>query len=321
MMEAQRFPEDFNGIVAGAPAFDWTGIAANAVTIQKTLYPSSEHLDQTALDKEALKKLQQAILDQCDAQDGLKDGVVQDPPSTHFDLSKVPGLTDEQRKAIEAIYAGVRNDKGPIYPGYTPGAECDPDQWIAWIVGPAPSLAKDHAPDLMFAFGTQIFKYLIFNNPDWNYSTYDLSNFAGDARLAASYLNATNANLDGLKGRKGKLIIWHGWADPALPAQATVDYFRKLQARDPDAGEYCRLFMVPGCLHCGGGPGASEVDWLSVIVEWVEHGAAPAKVIASKRSHGKIETTRPLFSYPTTAIYKGSGDPASADSFVAKQAP
>ncbi len=321
MMEAQRFPGDFDGIVAGAPAFDWTGIAANVVAIQKTLYPDPQHLDQTALDKEALQKLQQAILEQCDAQDGLKDGVVQDPPSAHFDLSKVPGLTDPQRKAVAAIYAGARNDKGPIYPGYTPGAECDPDQWIAWIVGPSPWLVKDHAPDLMFAFGTQIFKYLVFNNPDWNYANYDLSNFGSDTRLAASYLNATNVNLSGFKGRKGKLILWHGWADPALPPQATIDYYRHLQARDPNASEYCRLFMVPGCLHCGGGPGATEVDWLSVIVEWVEHGTAPERVIASKSGHGKIEMRRPLYSYPTTVIYKGSGDPASADSFVPKRAP
>jgi feruloyl esterase len=231
----------------------------------------------------------------------------------------VSGLTDDQRKAIEAIYAGAHIKQQPIYPGYTPGAECDPDQWMTWIVGPARSLAKDHAPDLMFAFGTQIFKYLIFNNPDWDYSTYDWSHFENDARLAASYLNATNANLDGLKGRQGKLILWHGWADPALPPQATIDYYRKLQARDPEAAKYCRLFMVPGCLHCGGGPGASDVDWLSVIVDWVEHGAAPDKVIASKT--GKHEMKRPLYSYPTTAIYKGSGDPASADSFVAKPAP
>jgi feruloyl esterase len=173
----------------------------------------------------------------------------------------------------------------------------------------------------MFAFGTQVFKYLIFNNPDWNYATYDFSHFASDARLAASYLDATNANLDGLKKRQGKLIIWHGWADPALPAQATVDYYRRLQARDPNAADYCRLFMVPGCFHCGGGPGASEVDWLSVISKWVEHGAAPDKVIASKSGGGRVEMRRPLFSYPTTAIYKGSGDPASADSFVAKPAP
>jgi hypothetical protein len=179
---------------------------------------------------------------------------------------------------------------------------------------------NDRAPDLMFSFGTQIFKYLIFNNPDWDYSTYDFSHFPTDSQLAASFLNATNSNLDGLKERKGKLIIWHGWADPALPAEATIDYYRQVLEHDHDAAEYCRLFMVPGCLHCGGGPGASEVDWLSVIVDWVEHGKAPGKLTASKREHGQIIMTRPLFAYPETAVYKGSGDPSSAESFVAKGA-
>jgi feruloyl esterase len=318
MMESQRYPEDFDGIVAGAPAFDWTGIAGNVVAIQKVLYPDPNHIDRTVLDRDALVKLQQGIIEQCDAVDGLKDGVVQDPPSAHFDLSKVAGLTDDQRKAITAIYTGARNDQGLIYPGYTPGAECDPDQWTAWIVGPSPWLVKDHAPDLMFAFGTEIFKYLIFNDPDWNYTTYNLSNLASDTRLAASYLNATNVSLSGLKERKGKLILWHGWADQALPPQATINYYRQLQSHDAQASDYCRLFMVPGCFHCGGGPGASEVDWLSVIVNWVEHGSAPDRVIAAKTNHGKIEMTRPLFCYPTTVVYKGSGDPTSADSFIAK---
>jgi feruloyl esterase len=318
MMEAQRFPADFDGIVAGAPAFDWPGLAANAVAIQKVLYPDAGHLDHTALDKEALTKLQQAIIEQCDAQDGLKDGVVQDPLSAHFDLSKVSGLTDEQRKGIEAIYAGAHNDKGPIYPGYTPGAECDPGQWIAWIVGPVPGLAPKPAPDLMFAFGTQIFKFLVFNNPDWNYSTCDFSNFASDTRLAASYLDATNTDLAAFKARNGKLILWHGWADPALPPQATIDYYRGVQARDPNAAQYCRLFMVPGCLHCGGGPGATDVDWLGAIVDWVEHQKTPDKLIASKHDHGSVVMARPLFGYPATTIYKGAGDPNSADSFIAK---
>jgi len=319
MMEAQRYPNDFDGIVAGAPAFDWTGIAAEAVTIAQTLYPDAAHLEKAVLDKAALQTLQQSILDQCDARDGLKDGVVQDPPTAGFDLAKVPGLTDEQRRAIAVIYAGARNAQGQIYPGYTPGAECDPGQWIAWITGPVPALlTNNHAPDLMFGFGTQIFKYLVFNDPDWNYSTYNLSNFAGDTRLAASFLNATNAGLESFKARKGKLIIFHGWADPALPAQRTVDYYRQVQAHDPNARNYCRLFMVPGCLHCGGGPGATEVDWLAAIADWVEHGHAPDRLIASKTDQGKIVMTRPLFAYPKTAIYKGSGNPNSADSFVAK---
>jgi feruloyl esterase len=319
MMEAQRYPQDFDGIVAGAPAFDWTGIAAADVTIAQTLYPDAAHLDKAVLDKTALQTLQQSILDQCDARDGLKDGVVQDPPTAGFDLSKVPGLTDEQRRAIAVIYGGARNGQGQIYPGYTPGAECDPNQWIAWITGPVPGLAaSDHAPDLMFAFGTQIFKYLVFNDPDWNYSTYNFSNFARDTRLAASFLNATNAGLAGFKARHGKLILWHGWADPALPAQRTVDYYRQVQAQDPNAAEYCRLFMVPGCLHCGGGPGATDVDWLAAMVDWVEHGKSPDRLIASKSDHGKTLMTRPLFGYPRTAVYKGSGDPNSADSFMVK---
>jgi feruloyl esterase len=321
MMEAQRYPNDFEGIVAGAPAFNWTGFAATMVAIAKALYPDPRHLDSTPLTKEALQKLQHAIIEQCDAQDGLKDGVIQDPSSVHFDLTKVEGITDEQRKAIEAIYEGARNTRGPISTGFPCGAECDPDQWIAWLVGPVPQMAKDQVPDLTFAFGTQIFKYLFFNNPEWDYSTYDFSNFEKDTRLGASFLNATNPDLDGFKNRKGKLVLWHGWADPALPAQATSDYYRQVQIHDPKAGDYCRLFLIPGCLHCGGGPGAAEVDWLAVISDWVERDKAPDKLIASKREHGKIVMTRPLFPYPQYAIYNGSGDPDSAESFVAKSPP
>ncbi|MEY2429474.1 MAG: hypothetical protein QOJ40_2359 [Verrucomicrobiota bacterium] len=319
MMEAQRYPKDFDGIVAGAPAFNWTGIAATMVTIARTLYPDPQHLDSTVLNKEALQKLQAAIIEQCDAQDGLKDGIIQDPASAHFDLSKVPDLTDEQRKAIEVIYEGSRNKSGTIYPGFSPVAECVPDQWIAWLTGPAPMLAKDHVPDLTFAFGTQIFKYLIFNQPDWNYATYDFSNFDKDARLAASFLNATDSDLAGFKARNGKLILWHGWADTALPAQGTVDYYRQVQAKDERAGDYCRLFLVPGCLHCGGGPGAAEVDWLSVITDWVERNKAPDKLVALKRENGKVVMSRPLYPYPGKATYKGSGDANSADSFELKR--
>ena len=319
MMESQRYPGDFDGIVAGAPAFNWTGFAAMSVCVAKTIYPDPAHLDHTALDRDALQKLRQSILDQCDEQDGLKDGIVADPPSAHFDLAKVPGLTDEQRRAIAAIYGGARVGQTVIYPGYSPGAECDVDQWVAWIVGPVPPMVqKDHMPDLMFGFGTQVFKYFVFDRPDWDYSTYDLANYPRDTRLAASVLNATNPNLDAFKARKGTLIIWHGWADPALPAQATVNYYRQVRDHDRAAADYCRLFMIPGCLHCGGGPGASEVDWLSTIVDWVEHGKAPDRLVASKRASAKLVMTRPIYPYPRYPIYKGTGDPNRADSFDAK---
>jgi feruloyl esterase len=286
------------------------------VTIAKTLYPDPSQLSSNVLTKATLQKLSDAIIAQCDEQDGLKDGIIQDPAAAHFDLSKVEGLTDEQRKAIETIFHGARDIKGANYPGFFPVAECSTDQWIAWITGPvAPLLIKDHAPDLTFAFGTQIFKYLIFNQADWNYATYDFSNYEQDARLAASYLNATNPDLSGLKARKGRLIIWHGWADTALPAQGTIDYYREVLARDSQAADYCRLFMVPGCLHCGGGPGAAEVDWLAVIVDWVEKSKAPDHLIVSKHEGGKLALTRPLYPYPGVARFKGTGDPNKAESF------
>jgi len=298
MMEAQRYPKDFDGIVAGAPAFDWPGFAATAgVNCGKYYTRTLPTWDKTVLNRETLQKLQQSIMEQCDARDGLDDGVVQDPPSAGFDLSKVPGLTDEQRKAIGAIYAGARNDQGLIYPGFTPGAECDPDQWLPLDYRAlGANCQKIMSASHLFAFGTQVFKYLVFNNPDWNYSTYDFSNYANDTRLAASFLDATNINLDGFKARKGKLIIWHGWADPALPPQATVNYYRQVEARDPEASEYCRLFMVPGCFHCGGGPGASEVNWLSVIVDWVERGKAPERIVAAKSDQGENRDDEAAFS-------------------------
>ena len=170
---------------------------------------------------------------------------------------------------------------------------------------------------MTFAFGTQICKYLIFDQPDWDYSRYDFSNFARDSRLAASFLNATNSNLDAFKARRGKLLIWHGWADPALPPEPTMDYYRRVEAHDAAAREYCRLFMVPGCLHCGGGPGAANVDWLQVIADWVEQGTAPDRLVASKPQQDKT-ITRPLFPFPDTASYRGSGDPDKAENFIRK---
>jgi len=322
MMESQRYPNDFDGIVAGAPAFNWTGFSASMVAIAQALYPDPNHMESAPLTKEVLQKLQEGVLEQCDAQDGLKDGIIQDPLSVTFDLSKVEGLTEEQRKAIDAIGRGAHVNGQSIYPGYPARAGCDPGLWSEWLVGPNPQmLASDHVPNPTFALGTQGFKYLIFNDPDWDYSKYDFANFQKDSQLAASYLNATNPNLDAFKARQGKLILWHGWADPALPAEPTVDYYRQVLEHDATAMDYCRLFLIPGCLHCGEGPGASDVDWLKVIVDWVEHGQAPDRLVASKVRNGPDVMTRPLFPYPDYAVYGGSGDPRKADSFVRKATP
>ncbi|HVV00504.1 MAG TPA: tannase/feruloyl esterase family alpha/beta hydrolase, partial [Verrucomicrobiae bacterium] len=126
MMEAQRYPKDFEGIVAGAPAFSWTGFAAVAVRIAQALYPDPSHLEQNVITRDTLKKLAGAVLEQCDAKDGVKDGIIEDPPSARFDLSKAQGFTDDEKHAIEAIYSGASGPKGKIYPGFAPAAECEP---------------------------------------------------------------------------------------------------------------------------------------------------------------------------------------------------
>ncbi|MCF7974148.1 MAG: tannase/feruloyl esterase family alpha/beta hydrolase [Phycisphaerae bacterium] len=315
MMEAQRYAQDFDGIVAGAPAFDWSGIAALFVHIAQTMYPDPNTLTKTCLTLGDLDLLYAEIMTQADEQDGLKDGIIDDPTAVTFDLSGVSGLTDAQRAAVQAVYDGVSNENGMIYPGFPISAEAGPGGWFAWLVGPIPGRVN-----LSYAFGTNIFKYFVFNDPDWDYSTYDFAHWQTDTRLAGSVLNATDPNLDAFASRGGKLILWHGWSDPALPASATVAYYEEVLTRDAKAMDYARLFMVPGCYHCGDGPGAYQVDWLKVVVDWVEEGNAPDRIIAKKPGPGGAPTmTRPLLPYPQRAKYTGSGDKNDASNFVVRE--
>lgn len=313
MMEAQRYPEDFDGIVAGAPAFNWSGFAAMGIKFAQTLYPDPDNLTQSLLTQDDLNHLYAEVMKQADAQDGLEDGIIQDPLGAEFDLAKVPGLTDEQRAAIQVLYDGVRNADGPIYPGFPIGAEGGEGGWFQWQVGPIPNLVN-----LGFAFSTNIYKYFVFQDADWNYATYDFDGWKKDTHVAASVLNATDPDLTPFAQRGGKLLLWHGWADAALPATETVDYYKEVLDHDPAAPDYARLFMVPGCYHCGGGPGVSGVDWLQEIVDWVEHDQAPDVLIATRPAKdGTPEMTRPLYPWPAHAQYDGDGDPAKAENFEA----
>ena len=312
MMEAQRYPQDFDGIVSGAPAFDWTGIAAMGTNIAQILYPDPKVKDQSILSRDDLEALYRGIMKQADAQDGLKDGIIDDPTAADFDLSRVEGLTAKQRVVLQAIYDGPRKDGEAIYPGFPIGAESGDGGWYQWVTGPLPDLVS-----LSYAFSTNIMKYFLFNDPEWDYSTYDFSNWEKDSRLAASVLSATDPDLSAFDARGGKLVLWHGWSDAALPAQATIEYYEEVLKRDSQAMDYVRLFMVPGCYHCGGGPGISRVDWLKVVVEWVEAGKAPDRIIASRSAReGQAAMTRPLFPYPDRAQYSGSGDVNDAASFI-----
>ena len=326
MMEAQRYPDDFDGIVAGAPAFDWPALAAEFVQNTQAVYPS--RLTEPVINKEHIRMLQEAILKQCDMMDGVKDGILNNPTMCKFDftsLPKCPGdvpgkdcFTTSQINAVKKIYEGVAIGNGIAYPGFPFGQENQPDGWQAWITGPYEGMQKAGYPTLQAYFGIEVFKYLIMQDPDWNYLTYDFKGHEKEIRYASAYLDATSTDYSGFKNRKGKIIFWHGWNDPALSAFATIDHYNAVRANDPETGNYMRLFLLPGVLHCGGGDGPAQVDWIALIRNWVEKNNAPERVIASKIVDGKEVMSRPIFPYPGEAVYKGKDDTNKESSFVLK---
>jgi hypothetical protein len=311
LMEAQRFPDDFDGIIAGAPAFDWTSIGGQFIRTAQVTFPDARNLATPLFTLESLKALEARILDKCDALDGVKDGVMEDPRKCTFDLSTVTELTDAQRKALKVLYAPTNNGEGEIYPGRPFGGEGQNGGWTPWITGNGQG-SLDHA------FGTNLFKFIVFNDPNWDYTKYDLANLRNDTALTATFLNAADPNLDGFKAKGHKLILWHGWADPALTPLASVRYFEQVRARDPNSEDYFRMFMMPGVLHCGGGTGPDAVDWPAAIADWVENGKAPSRLTARKMVNGAPTRTRPLCAYPATAQYKGSGSTDDEANFVCR---
>jgi feruloyl esterase len=322
LMEAQRYPDDFDGIVSGAPAYDFTGVGAQFIKDIQAAFPDPRALNTQVLTPDVLKSVESQIVAKCDALDGVKDGLIDDPRACRVDVGSLAGLTDAQRAALKTIYGETRNKDGVIYPAQPVGGEGEPAGWPAWITGggaAAPGAAAAlGAPSARFAFGTELFKYFVFDDPAWDYSTYEFSNFKKDTAKTATILNATSPDLDAFKTKGHKLLLWHGWSDPALTALGSIKYYEQVHARDPNAADYFRMFMLPGVLHCAGGPGPDTADWTAAIDEWVEAGKAPERIVARKIVNGAVTRTRPLCAYPEKAVYKGSGSIDEADSFVCK---
>jgi len=322
MMESQRYPDDFDGIVAGAPAYDWTAIGAMGVQTAQAIYPNPRDPSDRTLTPEVLRLLSDAVLEACDDLDGVTDGILNDPRGCDFRPEDLPRCTAggggacvsaSALQAIRLIYRGPMVGGRVIYPGYPSGGEAESSGWGLWIGGG--SGAGPGLPSLHFGFGTQIYKYFVFDDAEWDYSAYDFSTWASDTRAAAKILNATDTDLTAFDVSGGKLILWNGWSDPAITALGTIRYYEGLREGDPDADEYARLFLLPGVLHCGGGPGPDQVEWLETIRKWVEEGEAPARLTATKRAaDGIVEIQRPLCAYPQVARYDG-GDPRREESF------
>ncbi len=261
--------------------------------------------------------LHKAVVDACDALDGITDGVLDDPRRCRFDPATLACtdadgptcLTAPQVAAVRSIYAGPTNPRTrePIYPGLEPGAE---RMWPIVAAGPGP-----------FGVFTSHFRYLVFKDPRWDYRTIDFdADIALADRLDGNIINATDPNLAPFIARGGKLLLYHGWADWALAPRTTIAYYDRVVATvgAAEARNAVRLFMMPGMDHCGGGEGPSVFDPVAALEEWVEKGKAPDQIIASRITGGKVDRTRPLCPYPQVATYKGVGSTDDAGSFVCR---
>jgi Tannase and feruloyl esterase len=309
LMEAQRYPEDFDGIVAGAPANYWTHLLTESLwDVQALLIQPGSYIPAAKL-----PAIENAVLAACDAADGVKDGVVDDPPRCHFDPAvlscKGPEsdacLTAPQVAALRKLYDGA----GPkVFPGHAAGGEGGPAGWTAWVTGAAPEKS------LGFFFGTQFFKNMVYQDAAWDYHTFGVQRDLkkADEKMAHD-LNANDADLRPFEHRGGKLILYHGWSDAAISPYNTIEYYNRLAGRlkAKETAEFVRLYMAPGMQHCGGGPGPNTFDMNKPIEAWVEQGVPPGPIVATRPGR-----SRPLCPYPEVAKWKGSGSTDDAANFA-----
>jgi feruloyl esterase len=322
LMSAQRFPDDFDGIVVGAPVLDFSTTMVNNVSTSRALAAAP-------ISPEKLKIVARQVYAKCDRADGLVDGLITDPRQCAFDPEKdlpicAAGTEGEcftmaQIRALQAVYRGAESGGKRIFWGQPVGAEIDmPSQggmrtgWSAWLISPS-------GPTISESFAQTFFRYLAFQKPDPNYDLKSFNLDSDPARLhfISAILDAKNPDLSRFKMRGGKIIMYFGWADTALNPLMGIDYYEKVgTTMGSTAKDFFRLFMVPGMAHCRGGVGTDEFDAFTPLLEWVEKGVPPNQIMATQSSGGKAMRSRPLCPYPQVAKYNGTGSPDESRSFV-----
>jgi len=326
LIEAQRFAGDFDGIVAASPWVDQTGFTIGAMWNQKAVSTAGVTPAKLALVGEKVKE-------KCDAIDGLKDGLIDDPRKCAFDPARdVPAcsdgsdrpdcLTAAQAEAIAKVYSGPMSHGRGVFPGYMPGSEAvisnlfgggSGSGWLNVIVATRPG-AKP--ADFNLAEGTM--RYLVPTppKPDYDYQTFD---FDRDIHLLdywSTQADAKNPDLSKFRKHGGKLIMTYGWADSILQPMMGVNYYEQALAKNgPDTPEFFRLFMAPGMAHCGGGIGPDRHDSMTAVIDWVEKGKMPESMLASRVVNDQVVRTRPLCPYPQVARYSGEGSIDEAANF------
>jgi len=311
MNEAQRYPADYDGVVAGASGFSMAPLSARF--LMSALLARSD--PDGVLSPDDWKLVTKAAVDQCDGIDGVKDGVIQDPRKCAFDPAKVPGLSAAKaRQAAKILGPLLASDGHQLYPGLPPGA--------AFV-----------AQDRQVGIATRFFGEWVYQDPHWDPMTFDLTRDYAAAEDQIAGLRFSNPDLEPFERHGSKLITYVGWSDPIVPAMANIKYHDSVTSYlgEERTNSFFRLFMVPGMGHCAGGDGATEFgqafrpdppiedaahDVLTAVMEWVEHQRAPDKIIASSVKDSVVSMTRPLCAYPKFAHYSGHGDINNSNSFT-----
>jgi hypothetical protein len=328
LISAQRFPQDFDGIIAGAPVLNFVD------TVTQSLW-NSLVLAETPVPIAKMKLVADAVYARCDAKDGLKDGIIDDPRRCDFDptrdVAQCPAgqdgencLTPAQAGAIKKIHEGLKVDGKPSHFGQPVGAEVigaspmtgGPSEsgWNRWLIPPA------GGKPIQGVFGESFVRYFLpKSDPALDVAKFDYARDIAKYADARALLNATNPDLRAFRARGAKLLMYFGWADTALPPVMGIEYYLKAVAfnglHTPD---FFRLFMVPGMFHCRGGVGADRFDAMTTLINWVENGVAPGTINASQVDKGKVVRTRPLCPYPLVARYSGTGSPDDSANFACK---
>jgi len=316
LTEAQRFPTDYDGILAGAPANYLTHLQAAQLAFGLATRVDPATNLEMPFDK--LPMIHRAVLRACDAADGVTDGLIENPAACRFDpavLTCKGGdasdcLTPPQVQALKRIYGDVRTSDGrKIFPGLPMGSE------LEWKL----------MSSMQVGFAQTFYRYFVFQNPEWNYATMNIDRDVAFAdEHIGKQLNSINADLRPFRDHGGKLIQYHGWADWGITPYSSIDYFNTVvatvggsmsDAARRDVQQFHRLFMLPGVSHCSGGAGPDQFAGLTALEQWVEQGKAPERIEAAKVVDGKTVRTRPLCPYPQAARYQGTGSTDEAANF------
>ena len=326
LMEAQRYPEDFDGYVIGAPVLFLSGLQMKAIWNYQAVGDGPGKIT-----RDKLRALADGVYGKCDALDGLKDGLIENPLKCDFDPAKdLPRcaagqdspdcFTPAQIAALKKVYDGPHDSKGrQLFPGMPPGGEA-----FAMAGGRGGAQLRsgwDGSLANSFNLSNSFMQYMAFDpppGPAWDYHSYNFDADPQRMSAVALRIDATIPDLTAVKMRGAKIVHYHGWADPGVSAKMSVNYYEAAMKTmgESQTKEFYRFFPVPGMFHCGGGPGCGNVDWLTAVVDWVEHGKAPEMLIGAHIEGGKTTRTRPICMYPTEAVYKGSGSIDEAENFT-----